>query len=703
MVSSMLGRIPLERLDHMRRITALVLLVASLAFTTSAQEPARPQGQPAPDAPAPAPAPAQQTNAAGQPVFRGGINFVRVDVIVTDKQGNPVMDLTQADFEVAEDGKPQTVETFKLVKVDTTAPEYTTRAIRTREDEELAAADESARIFVFFLDDYNVRLGNSMAARKPVSDFIRNQLAPNDLVAVMYPLTPLDAVVLTRNHEAVIRVIERFEGRKYRYEARNQIEERYAQQPTEIVERIRRQVSLSALKALSVKLGALREGRKAIVLLSEGYTAMLPPQMRDAIAGFTGLGNPAAGNPFAGENNLAEERARNMAEFDLQSELQNVFDAANRTNTAIYAVDPRGLSTGEYDIQDNIGARQSQDALRSTMATLQVLAENTDGRAIVNRNDLAKGMEQIVRDSSAYYLVGYSSTQSPQDGKFHPIRVRVKRPGVQVRARKGYWALTAADTERVTAPAKPGPPAAVSRAIAGIAPVSGRRFVRTWVGTEPGEEGRTKVTFVWEPVPAAPGVKREEPRQVSLVAASPAGEEFFSGPVGDVTAGAKGASVSFDVKPGRVRLRLAVEGDGAAALDQEDKEVTVPDLTSSDLRLATPRVFVARTTREFQALKADAAPTPTALREFRRTDRLLVRINAFGKAAGAPTLTARLLNKQGQKMADLTVAPPADAPDPGQVDLPLSNLAAGEYLLEVSAASDGQTPATELVAFRVTS
>jgi VWFA-related protein len=690
----------------MRRITALVVLVTSLALVSSAQEPAPAQGQPAPDpqAPAATPPPAQETTAGGQPVFRGGINFVRVDVIVTDKQGNPVLDLTQADFEVAEDGKPQTVETFKLVKVDTTAPEYTTRTIRTREDEEIAASDESARIFVFFLDDYNVRLGNSMASRKPVSDFIRNQLSPNDLVAVMYPLTPLDAVVLTRNHEGVIRAIERFEGRKYRYEARNAIEERYAQQPTEIVERIRRQVSLSALKALSVKLGALREGRKAIILLSEGYTAMLPPQMRDQIAGFTGLGNPAAGNPFAGENNLAEERARNMAEFDLQSELQNVFDAANRTNTAIYAVDPRGLSTGEFDIQDNIGARQSQEALRSTMATLQVLAENTDGRAIVNRNDLAKGMEQIVRDSSAYYLVGYSSTQSPQDGKFHPIRVRVKRPGVQVRARKGYWALTAADTERVTAPAKPGPPPAVTKAIASIAPVSGgRRFVRTWVGTEPGDDGRTKVTFVWEAIPAAPGMKRDEAKQVSLVAASPGGEEFFNGAVGDLTSAGKGAAVSFDVKPGKVRFRVAVEGSASAALDEEEREVVVPDLTSSDVGLATARVYVARTAREFQQLKADAAPTPTALREFRRTDRLLVRINSFGRSGAAPALTARLLNKQGQRMVDLPVAAPASAADPTQVELPLSNLAAGEYLLELSAAADGQAPATELVAFRVTS
>ena len=64
-------------------------------------------------------------------------------------------------------------------------------------------------------------------------------------------------------------------------------------------------------------------------------------------------------------------------------------------------------------------------------------------------------MKQIIRDASAYYLVGYNSTQAPTDGKFHEIKVRVKRPGVQVRARKGYWAYTVEDAKRATA--GPGP------------------------------------------------------------------------------------------------------------------------------------------------------------------------------------------------------------------------------------------------------
>ncbi|MDH4065825.1 MAG: VWA domain-containing protein, partial [Acidobacteriota bacterium] len=679
-------------------------LVGALAVTAGAQEPSRPPQQPAEAQPGAAP---QEVDpATGQPVFRTGINFVRVDVIATDRQGTPVVDLAQTDFEVLEDGKPQTVETFRLIKVDMVVPEYATRTIRTREDEEVAASDENARIFVFFLDDYNVRLGNGMSARRDLAEFVRTQLSPSDLVAVMYPLTPLDGVVLTRNHESVARAIDAFEGRKFRYEPRNALEMQYSDQPTEIVERIRRQVSLSALKGLSIKLGALREGRKAIILMSEGYTAMLPPQMRDAIAGFSGLGNPSSGNPLAGENNLTEERARNLAEFDLATELQLVFDAANRTNTAIYAVDPRGLSTGEFDIADNIGMRQSQEALRSTMNSLRTLAENTDGRAIVNRNDLAKGMEQIIRDSSAYYLLGYNSSQAPQDGKFHPIRVRVKRPGVQVRARKGYWALSPDEAARATAPAKEGPPPAVSKAISAIPSAGGgnRRLVRTWFGTEPNGNGDAELTFVWEPVPAAPGVKREEPRTVSLVATEASGEEVFNGVVTPPDPGSATpvATVTFPVKPGRLRMRLAIQGDGDAPLDKEDREVIVPDVTSPDLRLATPRVFVARNGLQYQELRKDPAPVPTATREFRRTDRLVVRFGAFGKPTGALVLGARLLNRQGQKMADLPVAtPPAEA-NRHQVDLPLSSLAAGEYLLEVSAGADGQDAATELVAFRVT-
>ena len=169
-----------------------------------------------------------------------------------------------------------------------------------------------------------------------------------------------------------------------------------------------------------------------------------------------GLGQPerAATRWPAPNDHQRRPRGRGRAGMDMDSDLREVYDTANRNNVAIYAVDPRGLRGFEFDINEGIGLQTDSKYLNSTMDTLRMLAENTDGRAIVNRNDLAAGMKQITRDSSAYYLLGYNSSQAPSDGKFHEIKVRVKRPGVQVRARKGYWALTQEQTARALAPPK---------------------------------------------------------------------------------------------------------------------------------------------------------------------------------------------------------------------------------------------------------
>jgi VWFA-related protein len=677
-------------MGYARFSAALIALVlVSAAATLQGRQ------QQTPPPPPEAPSPAQQ------PTFRAGINFVRVDAIVTDRQGNPVTDLNQTEFEVLEDGKPQTIESFRFIKIDASAPVEVTSPIRTRADEERAAANEDARIIVFFLDDYHVRLGNSMAARKPLVEFVQTSLGPRDLVAVMYPFTPLDAVALTRDHQSVIRALERFEGRKFNYEPRNSTEQRYALYPAEVVERIRRQVSLSALEGLAIKLGSLREGRKAVVVVSEGYTAMLPPQLRDPVAALPGVGNPARRNPMAGENSIVEDRADFIGQLDVQQEMQQVFNAANRSNTAFYTVDPRGLSSGEFDINENVGMQRSSASLRQTQDTLRVLAAETDGRAIVNRNDFGKAMKQIVADSSAYYLLGYNSTQAPQDGKFHEIKVRVKRPGVEVRARKGYWALTPAETARAaggtTAP--PLPPG-VSKALSSLAdPVRGR-YVRAWVGTERGENGKTRVTFLWEPIAAQPGVRRETATSVSLIAASPDGETYFRGDVPGTSenGGAATRQVAFEVPPGRLQLRMGVNGS-SGAIDSDDREVVVPDLSTSTLAMATPRLYVARTARDFQALRSDPSAPPTASREFRRTERLVVRVHAYAPGEAPVSLTARLLNRQGAKLADVPVN--AAPGEPGMIDLPLAALAPSEYLLEITASSQGEEPVQELIAFRV--
>ena len=101
-----------------------------------------------------------------------------------------------------EDGKPQAIEQFRLVRVDGNPRpgDPPPRELRNRIDEEIEISTDDVRLFVFFFDDYHVRLGNSLAVKEPLIRFVQTQLRPNDIVGIMYPLTPLDGISFTRNH-----------------------------------------------------------------------------------------------------------------------------------------------------------------------------------------------------------------------------------------------------------------------------------------------------------------------------------------------------------------------------------------------------------------------------------------------------------------------------------------------------------------------
>lgn len=706
-----------------RTVLALALLCAASTHTGAQQQP--PPATP-PPAETPPPATAKPTDQQPQkppdpqqpPIFRSGINYVRVDVIVSDKKGEPIIDLTQNEFEVTEDGKPQTVESFKLIRV-TGSPEpgeAPARPIRTLYDQELEAQREDARIFVIFLDDYHVKRGAGMAVKEPLMRFLKNQIGPLDLVALMYPLTPVADVTLSRNHDAVAQAISQFDGRKHDYTPRNSLEEKYIMYPAVVVEQVRNQVSLSALKSLCLHLGSMREGRKHVILVSEGYTNSLPATMNDPIASMPGYGNPNRGRQGVEETDR-EQTARFFAQVDIYTELKEVYNAANLTNTAIYALDPRGLAVFEYDINQGVGLQQDKAYLDSSLDTIRVLADQTDGRAIVNRNDLASGLKQIVRDSSAYYLLGYNSI-APTDGKFHDIKVRVKRPGVDVRSRKGFWSLTTEITERAKRAPVPEADPVVTEALATLAkPVRGRP-VRTWIGTDPGSNGKTRVTFVWEPVPAVPGERRDTVARVSVMAAGvDSGTAFFRGRVPAQNGGSASSEAApasrqagaveasrtvFDATPGKMQIRLSMESPAGDVVDTEIKEIDVPDFTTPQAALGTPILLRARSAVEARTVRADPAAVPSALREFRRTDQLLIRVVSYGPGQTPPKTTARLLSRGGQAMRDLPIEPSSDSLPFNQIDLPLAPLAPGEYLIEIKAEGEGKNT-RQMVAFRVTS
>jgi VWFA-related protein len=708
---------------HMRAQSRPVIFVLGLSVVVAAGVVGHLQGQQAPAQPPPSsqqpagqppagqppagqPPAGQAPDRAQQPI-RTGINFVRVDVIITDNKGEPVLDLKPDEFSVTEDGKPQKIEQFTMVKIDAVAQNENrpTTAIRSDFDEERESARSDVRLFVLLLDDYHVRRGNDMAVRKPLVEFIQNQLDPADMVAIMYPLTPVADIRFSRDRSAMIGAIERFEGRKFNYQPRNPMEEQYAYYPAQTVERIRNQVTMGALKAASVRLGGLREGRKSIIFVSEGFTTTLPAQLNDPIAAMPGVGNPVSRRPT--QQTPVAEQAQQRADFmnstDLMNDMREVFDTANRQNTSIYPVDPRGLAANEYGINEGVGQTMDRNHLSASLDTLRTLASNTDGRAIINRNDLASGMRQIIRDSSGYYLLGYTTSQ-PADGKFHEIRVRVTRRGVDVRARKGYWALTAEEAARASAPPKPGAPPAVTAALNTIAEPERGRPARYWIGTSRGETGRTRVTFTWEPITVPMGAKVEPNSQaasINLTASGADGRQFYKGrtpenPAAD-SASTGGGTITFEAPPGQAQLRIVVEGTKGQVIDSISRELTLPDFTKVEVGLSTPRVYRGRTVRDLATIKANPAAAPTADREFSRTDRLLVRTDAYTPGGTVPAMTARLLNRSGQRMADLPVQAQGGM---GEVEFPLASLPVGDYLIEVNAKSEAGT-AQELVAFKV--
>jgi VWFA-related protein len=582
-------------------------------------------------------------------VFRAGVNFVRVDVIVTDRKGDPVTSLTKDDFEVFEDGRPQVVDQFKLV--DATGAgrgDLPARELRTRDDELLDAEREDVRVFALLLDDYHVPRARSMAVRDTLIAFIREHIRPNDLLSIVYPLTPVTTLTFTRDHDSVIQAIRTFEGRKGEYAPRNAAEEQHWRN-LPAIERIRSDVVVDALSALSVRLGSLREGRKSIVLVSDGFGASY-------------------------------------------QRLRDVHRDANRNNVSIYPFDPCGL-TAPGGFSGN--GRPDCSPSRFRRDTLQLLAEETDGRAIVNRNTLAAGLAQIARDSSYYYLLGYTSSQTATDGKFHEIRVRVKPRGLDVRARKGFWALTAAEVTRA-ANARPVVLTPVQRALAAIDIADeARRYVRTWVGSQRGDDGLTRVMLTWELVPRRDRQDWEQPGRLSLSAADSSGKLHFSG---DGAISATPQHLEFSAPPGRLDLRMAVEAAAnGETIDRDVVTVEIPDLTAAPA-ISTPRVYAVRTANEFRALAANGAAVPTARRGFQRTERLLIRFDAYG-ASGDAAVTAAVVNWAGERLTTVTVLR-AEAGGTHQVSLPLGSLAPGEYAVEITVKGEADQ-ARELVPLRV--
>ena len=139
---------------------------------------------------------------------------------------------------------------------------------------------------------------------------------------------------------------------------------------------------------------------------------------------------------------------------------RDILGEANRANVSFYPIDPRGLPAMETDINEGVSLMADKAMLQTRLDSMRVLASNTDGVAFLDSNDLRGQMRRLAADFTSYYLLGYASTNAKLDGGFRTIKVRVSRPGVEVRARRGYRAASAAELTAASKIAETRKPAA---------------------------------------------------------------------------------------------------------------------------------------------------------------------------------------------------------------------------------------------------
>jgi VWFA-related protein len=564
------------------------------------------------------------------PTIRVGTEVVRVDVTVLDRRGRPVTDLTMEDFVVEEDDAAQTITAFKLIEAsgEPAAGDETSLAIRSRSHARQEAARDDVRVFLIFWDEYHIdRMASALRSRAALTNFVLTAFGPTDLVAFMEPMTPLDAIEFTRDRRKLTEQVRTLQGRRGVYvPPRNAAEEAHLSAMRD-VERLRHEVTVSAIKAAAVHLGAIRESRKDIIVVSEG---------------------------FRGENDVMLDLIR----------------AANASNTAIHIVEPRGLMVG--------GGRSMW---------MDSVANETGGQTY-RQNDLKDAMQEVVAASRAYYLLGYSPTNTAADGKYRKIKVRLKRGGLELKARAGYWAPSLVEMERSAKSAAAVIPPIVERSFADLTPTSSRRGAEVWFGTAvAGAELAGRVSW-------APRAGTSAPDAVAdvHVEARTVDGPVFNGSVDRVEGS------GFSLTPGSLQLTISFRNSAGDVLDHEIRHVTIPDPAGTSLGLTTPSVFRARTPLEWRTLRSAAAPVPTALRDFARSDRLLVRVDAFGTAAAAAQATARLVNRRGVDGAPIPVVVRGEGRF--EIDVPLASIARGEWLLAVDAVS-GEDRAQVMLPFRI--
>jgi hypothetical protein len=293
-----------------------------------------------------------------------------------------------------------------------------------------------------------------------------------------------------------------------------------------------------------------------------------------------------------------------------------------------------------------------------------------------------------VKAASAVYLMGYTR-EKPEDGRFHQIKVEVKRRGLDVRARSGYWAPSSEEIARARVEAESAAvPAGVANAFASLPQARSPRQVDIFAGTRPLGDNRLQVTLAWARRSTDPG---NAPSRVTVTVKGT--DVVYEGDV-------RAEGTAFETDPARLQFAFTVLSANGDVLDREARTLDASTLFAGPLVFATPIVYRTGTVAQVRAMQQSTPAVPIdAGREFARTDRVFVRVSVAGTASPTANVTARLMDRRGASRVSLPVAR-IGSEDTWQIELPIGSIGAGEYAVAYDAES-GEHRAETIVPFRV--
>jgi VWFA-related protein len=403
------------------------------------------------DKPQPSPSPSPAAPESPAPTFPAQVELVTVDTVVTDKKtGQPVTGLTQADFVVTEDGKAQSISSFEAVSVPAKPKE--TPPPKPRVSTNVAPLRELGRTFVILFDDIHLSPFHAHRAKSAIAAFLKNGVREGDRVSLVS--TGGDAWWSTRmeaGRDELLTLLKRLEGRYIPDRSPDRMSDWEAMRvhvysDTQVTERVNRRFltygatpgdtprggladplgdGLVRGKASEVYYQSVTRNRLTLDVMERILNSLSPTKGRKSMI--------LVSEGFIFDPNLLE--------------FKDVVQASRRGNCAIYFLDTRGLEGVSTYFGAEFGpALDTQDLGAAFVENLQAaegsesLAADSGGFVIKNTNDLEKGIQRIADESRSYYLIGYHPTNTAADGRFRKVKVEVQRKGVEVRARKGYFA-----------------------------------------------------------------------------------------------------------------------------------------------------------------------------------------------------------------------------------------------------------------------